>query len=60
MDRAKCPSCDYRVGLGAVSEPGRCPSCGLALMLTSEFRALSREEILAEARRRSSTESTRS
>jgi hypothetical protein len=32
----------------------------MALMLTSEFRALSREEILAEARRRASAEPSRS
>ncbi len=60
MDRAMCPSCGYRVGLGAVSEPGQCPSCSMELMLTSEFRALSREEILAEARRRTSADPSRS
>jgi hypothetical protein len=35
-----------------VGEPGSCPSCGTALMLTCEFRALTPEDLLAEARRR--------
>lgn len=53
MDQAKCPTCGYLVGLGIWSEPGSCPSCGTALMLTCEFRALSADELAAEARRRS-------
>lgn len=52
MDRAMCPNCGYRIGLGTASEPGTCPRCELPLMLTCEFRAMSREEILAEAHRR--------
>ena len=52
MDRAKCPSCGYVVGLGVWSEPGSCPRCELPLMLTCEFRALSREEVLQLARER--------
>jgi hypothetical protein len=54
MDRAQCPECGYLVGLGTVSEPGVCPNCETPLMLTAEFRALSREEVLREARRRGS------
>ena len=52
MDRAQCPNCGYSVGLGTWAEPGSCPSCGTELMLTCEFRALTREDLLAEARRR--------
>ncbi len=52
MDRARCPTCGYQVGLGICSEPGSCPSCGTALMLTCEFRALDPDELAAEARRR--------
>jgi hypothetical protein len=40
MDRAICPECSYRVGLGSWSATGECPSCGVSLMLTCEFRAL--------------------
>ena len=36
------------------SEPGSCPTCGTALMLTCEFRALTPEQLQAEAQRRSS------
>ena len=52
MDRAQCPTCGYLVGLGTWAEPGICPSCGTALMLTCEFRALTPEDLLAEAERR--------
>jgi hypothetical protein len=52
MDRAQCPDCGYRVGLGIASEPGTCPACGVPLMLTGEFRAYSPEELRAEAERR--------
>jgi hypothetical protein len=52
MDRAQCPDCGYRVGLGIATEPGICPQCGVALMLTSEFRALTPEQLRAEAERR--------
>jgi hypothetical protein len=52
MDRAQCPSCGYLVGLGVWSEPGTCPRCELPLMLTAEFRALTPEQVLREARRR--------
>lgn len=58
MDRAKCPNCGYLVGLGTASEPGVCPSCDLPLMLTCEFRALSREECLEQARARAHGEQT--
>jgi len=44
MDRAACPDCGYTVGLGTASDLGRCPSCGVALMLTCELRALEVEE----------------
>jgi hypothetical protein len=56
MDRVQCPQCGYRVGLGITSEPGTCPSCGLALMYTCEFRALSEEDLLSESRRRAAGE----
>jgi hypothetical protein len=55
MERAQCPECGYRVGLGITSEPGTCPACGVPLMLTCEFRALSPEELRAEAERRAET-----
>jgi hypothetical protein len=53
MDRAQCVECGYRVGLGIASEPGTCPACGVALMLTGEIRALTPEELRSEAERRS-------
>jgi hypothetical protein len=40
MSHVTCPECGYRVGLGVVSEPGRCPTCDVPLMLTMEMRAL--------------------
>jgi uncharacterized Zn finger protein (UPF0148 family) len=46
-----CPTCGYEVGLGVASEPGRCPHCDEALMLTVEMRALTPEEIRAEIER---------
>jgi ribosomal protein S27E len=49
----QCPQCGYRTGVGTFSEPGTCPACGTALMLTCEFRALSPEELRAECERRS-------
>jgi hypothetical protein len=52
MSHVECPECRYKVGLGTCSEPGTCPNCGTTLMLTAEMRALTREDILAEARRR--------
>jgi hypothetical protein len=48
----QCPQCDYRVGVGIASEPGECPSCGLPLMFTCEFRALTPEELRDESDRR--------
>jgi hypothetical protein len=46
-----CPTCGYEVGLGVVSEPGRCPDCEQPLMLTVEMRALTPEQIRAEVER---------
>ena len=46
-----CPTCGYEVGLGVASEPGRCPHCDEALMLTVEMRALTPEQIRAEVER---------
>ena len=46
-----CPTCGYRVGLGVVSEPGRCPDCQEPLMLTIGMRALTPEQIVAERER---------
>lgn len=51
MDRVTCPQCDYTVGLGMACEPGRCPHCDLPLMLTCEFRALTPDDLEAEAER---------
>ena len=51
MDRVTCPQCDYTVGLGMASEPGRCPHCDLPLMLTCEFRALTPDDLEAEMER---------
>jgi hypothetical protein len=45
MDRVECSKCGYRVGLGTASEPGVCPRCKEPLMLTSELRSLSAEEV---------------
>jgi uncharacterized Zn finger protein (UPF0148 family) len=46
-----CPTCGYEVGLGVASEPGRCPHCDVALMLTVEMRALTPDQIRAEIER---------
>jgi hypothetical protein len=51
MDRVVCPQCGYTVGLGMACEPGRCPACDLPLMLTSEFRALTPDDLREEAER---------
>ena len=55
MHQAKCPGCGYLVGLGVWSEPGTCPRCELPLMLTAEFRAVTPEEVLRQARLRAKT-----
>jgi uncharacterized Zn finger protein (UPF0148 family) len=46
-----CPTCGYEVGLGVASEPGCCPHCDEALMLTVEMRALTPDQIRAEIER---------
>jgi hypothetical protein len=46
-----CPECGYRCGLGVCSEPGECPRCGVPLMLTAEFRALTDEDLREAARK---------
>ena len=56
MFEVVCPECGYRVGVGTFSDPGSCPSCDLPLMLTAEFRALAREDLVAEAKRRKKLE----
>lgn len=56
MFEVVCPECGYRVGVGTFSDPGSCPSCDLPLMLTAEFRALPREDLVAEAKRRKKLE----
>jgi len=56
MFEVVCPECGYRVGVGTFSYPGSCPSCDLPLMLTAEFRALPREDLVAEAKRRKKLE----
>jgi len=52
MPRVTCPECGYLVGLGVASEPGRCPSCDVPLMLTCEMRALESERARDGAERR--------
>jgi DNA-directed RNA polymerase subunit RPC12/RpoP len=47
MDRAQCPECGFLIGLGNFSEPGRCPACGSALLLTAEMRLLTPEQLAA-------------
>jgi hypothetical protein len=61
MDRVICPQCSYTVGLGMAAEIGRCPSCDVPLMLTSEYRALTEEDLKAavERQRRQEAERTR-
>ena len=56
MFEVVCPECGYRVGVGTFSDPGSCPSCDLPLLLTAEFRALPREDLVAEAKRRKKLE----
>jgi hypothetical protein len=56
MYEVVCPQCGYRIGVGTFSDPGSCPACDLPLMLTAEFRALSSDELVAEAQRRKQTE----
>jgi hypothetical protein len=59
MDRVTCPDCGYTVGLGMAAEPGHCPNCDLPLMLTCEFRALSRDDLRAEIERQAAAERER-
>ena len=54
-----CPTCGYEVGLGVASEPGRCPHCDEALMLTVEMRALTPEQIRAEIERQAARQRER-
>ena len=54
-----CPTCGYEVGLGVASEPGRCPDCDEALMLTVEMRALTPEQIRAEIERQAARQRER-
>ena len=54
-----CPTCGYEVGLGVVSEPGRCPDCDEPLMLTVEMRALTPEQIRAEIERQAARQRER-
>jgi hypothetical protein len=51
MDRVICPQCGYIVGLGMACEPGLCPHCERPLVHTTEFRALTREDLEAEVER---------
>jgi len=59
MFQVLCPQCGYRVGVGTFSDPGVCPSCDLPLMLTSEFRAFSDDELIAESERRKQQDAQR-
>ena len=54
MPSVTCPECGYLVGLGVASEPGRCPSCDVPLMLTCEMRALTPEQVRDDLARRES------
>jgi hypothetical protein len=47
MDRVICPQCGYCVGLGMAAEIGKCPSCDVPLVLTTEFRALDERDLRA-------------
>ncbi|HEY2637530.1 MAG TPA: hypothetical protein VGI54_09100 [Solirubrobacteraceae bacterium] len=38
--------------MGITSEPGVCSSCGIPLLLTGELRAVTAEQLRAEAARR--------
>jgi transcription initiation factor IIE alpha subunit len=51
MDRVICPQCEYQVGLGMASDPGKCPRCDEPLMLTGELRAYSGDDLTAEVER---------
>jgi hypothetical protein len=46
------------IGLGSWSEPGECPNCGAELLLTSEYRVLSDDEI-AQARQKADEPASR-
>ena len=59
MDRVTCPQCGYTVGLGTACDPGHCPNCELPLMHTSEFRALTAEDLEAEVQRQLQLERAR-
>ena len=59
MDRVICPQCGYTVGLGMAADPGHCPVCDLPLMHTTEFRALTAEDLQAEAERQRKLEDER-
>ena len=47
MDRVICPQCGYCVGLGMAADMGSCPSCNTPMVLTCEFRALSKDDLRA-------------
>jgi hypothetical protein len=59
MDRVICPQCGYVVGLGMACEPGQCPRCEQPLLHTSEFRALTPEDLKAEIERQRRLEEER-
>jgi hypothetical protein len=59
MDRVICPQCGYNVGLGMAADPGYCPVCDIPLMHTTEFRALTPEDLRAEAERQAQLEEER-
>jgi hypothetical protein len=59
MDRVTCPQCGYTVGLGMAADPGHCPDCDQPMMLTCEFRALTPDDLKAEAERQLKLEQER-
>jgi hypothetical protein len=59
MDRVTCTNCGYTVGLGMACEPGHCPRCDVPLVFTTEFRALTDEDLRREVERQLLLESER-
>jgi hypothetical protein len=51
MDHVICSRCGYSVGLGMACDPGHCPECDLPLVHTSEFRALTPDDLRREVER---------
>jgi transcription initiation factor IIE alpha subunit len=59
MDHVICSQCGYKVGLGMACEPGHCPECDQPLLHTSEFRALTTDDLKREVERQRKLEAER-